>query len=57
MGSDQWFRQFERELNELEGAGLTYEEASKIADRRARNAVVDQVTDKADRDRKRAKGE
>ena len=57
MSKDMWFRNFEREVNELEDAGLTYDEAAPIADGRARKAVADQLADHADNLRKREKGE
>lgn len=57
MGSELWFREFERILNELEEAGVppdvAYERASAMVD----GALREKLADAADRERKIRKGE
>jgi len=57
MGSDLWFREFERLLNEKEASGKSFDQAYTEATSETDVAVRERLADMADRARKRERGE
>lgn len=57
MGSDIWFREFERLINEKEAAGKSFDRAYHEATSETDVAVRERLADMADRAKKRERGE
>ena len=57
MGSDLWFREFERLIAEKESGGKTFDQAYHEATSETDVALRERLADMADRARKRARGE
>ncbi len=57
MGSELWFREFERHLNDLEDEGIPFNVAYEKAAGMAERSVPERLADLIDQERQRRKDE